>query len=93
MCYMERVGVRELRQNASALLDQVAHGVTIEITNHGRLVARLVPAESGGSTRAELMRRGLLKPGQGSVLDVVAVTAPAGTPPLAELLADLQDER
>lgn len=38
MCYMEMVGVRELRQNASALLERIeGSGVSIEITNHGAL--------------------------------------------------------
>lgn len=37
------VGVRELRQSASQLLDQVKEGSTIEITEHGVPVARLVP--------------------------------------------------
>lgn len=43
MCYMEQIGVRELRQNASPYLDRVAAGEIIEITNHGVPVARLVP--------------------------------------------------
>ena len=37
------VGVRELRQSASKLLDQVKDGLVIEITEHGIPVARLVP--------------------------------------------------
>ena len=37
------VGVRELRQSASQILDQVKEGVTIEITEHGVPVARIVP--------------------------------------------------
>jgi prevent-host-death family protein len=37
------VGVRELRQAASQILDQVKDGVTVEITEHGVPVARLVP--------------------------------------------------
>ena len=37
------VGVRELRQSASKILDQVKEGATIEITEHGIPVARLVP--------------------------------------------------
>ena len=37
------VGVRELRQSASKLLDQIKEGATIEITEHGVPVARLVP--------------------------------------------------
>jgi prevent-host-death family protein len=44
LCYMKRYGVRELRQNASMLLRQVAAGETIEITNNGQPVAQLIPA-------------------------------------------------
>lgn len=38
-----QVGVRELKANTSDVLRRVEHGETIEITNHGRVVARLVP--------------------------------------------------
>ena len=40
---MDRIGVRELRQHASRYLDRVAHGESLEITDRGRPVARLVP--------------------------------------------------
>lgn len=40
---MTSVGVRELRQQASALLRQVQLGETIEITDRGRPVALLSP--------------------------------------------------
>ena len=40
---VQSVGVRELRQSASQLLDQVKDGESIEITEHGVPVARLVP--------------------------------------------------
>lgn len=91
---MDRVGVRELRQDASVLLARVeASGDSIEITNHGRPVARLVPVTSRvHSTRAELIAAGLLRPGLGSPLDVKPVTAPPGSPPSGELLdADRND--
>ena len=39
----QSVGVRELRQSASKILDQVKDGVVFEITEHGVPVARLVP--------------------------------------------------
>ena len=42
---MERIGVRELRQHASRYLARVARGERIEVTDRGRLVAMLVPAE------------------------------------------------
>ena len=47
MCYhlrMGRVGLRELRQDASALVRRVESGEEIDITVAGRLAARLVPA-------------------------------------------------
>jgi prevent-host-death family protein len=44
MCYMERIGIRELRQNASKYLDRVAAGEVIEVTQRGQLVARIIPA-------------------------------------------------
>lgn len=44
---MARIGVRELRQNASAYLKQVQEGEVIEVSVRGKLVARIVPvAES-----------------------------------------------
>lgn len=39
----ERIGVRELRQHASRWIRRAEAGHRIEITNHGRLVAALVP--------------------------------------------------
>lgn len=40
---MESIGVRELRQHASRYLERVRHGETLEVTDRGRPVARLVP--------------------------------------------------
>ena len=40
------VGVRELRQHASRYLQQVAAGESIEITDRGHPIARLVPITS-----------------------------------------------
>jgi prevent-host-death family protein len=40
---MRVIGVRELRQNASKYLEEVAAGESIEITDRGHPVARLVP--------------------------------------------------
>jgi prevent-host-death family protein len=44
----ESVGVRELRQNLSRYLDRVKAGEDLVVTEHGREVARLVPAGAGG---------------------------------------------
>lgn len=41
--YMERVGVRELKASLSRYLARVREGETIEVTDRGRPVARIVP--------------------------------------------------
>lgn len=38
------VGIRELRQNLSVYLSRVKRGEAFAVTEHGHLVARLVPA-------------------------------------------------
>ena len=43
MCYMEAIGVRELRQNLSVYLDRIKGGETFRVTEHGREVALLTP--------------------------------------------------
>ncbi|MFN2568938.1 MAG: type II toxin-antitoxin system Phd/YefM family antitoxin [Candidatus Dormibacteria bacterium] len=45
---MASVGIRELRQRASALLRRVEAGETIEVTDRGRPVAVLAPAPQPG---------------------------------------------
>jgi prevent-host-death family protein len=40
---MKEAGVREARQNLSALIDEVRKGHEVTITDRGRPVARLVP--------------------------------------------------
>jgi prevent-host-death family protein len=50
----DTVGVRELRQNLSRYLDRVKAGEGLVVTEHGRVVARLVPAGPGADPYAEL---------------------------------------
>lgn len=44
---MEQVPVRELNQNTARVLERVEHGETVEITKHGRVIGRIVPAGHG----------------------------------------------
>ncbi|MEP6814048.1 MAG: type II toxin-antitoxin system prevent-host-death family antitoxin [Marmoricola sp.] len=90
---MDRVGVRELRQNASKLLERVAAGETLVITNNGREVARLVPSPPRPATRADLIARGLLIPGRGDPRDFVPIIPPPATRSSEELLEQLRDGR
>jgi prevent-host-death family protein len=59
---MQSVGVRELRQNASKVLDAVKAGAIIQITEHGVPVARLAPIKR--SLYAEYIESGLIKPAE-----------------------------
>jgi prevent-host-death family protein len=51
------VGVRELRQNLSRYLDRVKEGEALEVTERGRVVARLIPAGAAADPYAELAER------------------------------------
>jgi prevent-host-death family protein len=59
---MERIGVRELRQNASKYLAKVKAGETVEVTERGTLVALLVPPNPALTARDRLIAEGKLLP-------------------------------
>jgi len=44
---MKKAGIREARQNLSALIDEVRKGHEVTITDRGKPVARLVPPRPG----------------------------------------------
>lgn len=41
----EPVGLRELRHNTSEVLARVRRGETVDVTEYGRLIARIVPVQ------------------------------------------------
>jgi prevent-host-death family protein len=43
---MKSIGAFEAKTHFSALIEEVERGAQISITKHGRLVAKLVPAQS-----------------------------------------------
>lgn len=57
---METIGIRELRQNASVWVAKAEAGVTIQITDRGRPVARLVPLTAAEQARDKLIAEGQL---------------------------------
>ena len=91
---MRSIGVRELRQQASRYLREVERGDPIEVTDHGRPVARLVPIPPSSGAEA-LLVTGQLSPARGDVLELGTPLEPlAGVPlPSAELAAMRADER
>jgi prevent-host-death family protein len=66
---MERIGVRQLQQNAAMAVRRVRRGERIEVTDRGRPVAVLVPV-SHESVLDALEAAGRLARGEGDALEV-----------------------
>ena len=91
---MGSVGVRELRQRASALLRRVEGGETIEITDRRRPVAILAPLPAAGPL-ARLRAAGEVASASRD-LDSLPSPLPLGpghAPPSATLVRERRDER
>src|SRR6266851_9974701 len=83
-----RIGIRELRQHASVYVDLAERGLTVDITNRGRLVARLVPANEPESPMERLIAAGIVEPAKdpGDLLDIEPAPAvPPGQPTATEI--------
>jgi prevent-host-death family protein len=91
---MRRIGIRELRQHASRYLRSVESGETIEVTDRGRPVARIVPLSRSGRIE-DLVASGRLAPATGDALDLGPPLEPAEgeSLPSEALAAARADER
>jgi prevent-host-death family protein len=92
----KRIGIRELRQHASVYVDLAEKGYTVDITNRGRLVARLVPAEEAESPLERLIAAGVLRPAEepGNLLNIEpGPPVPPGQPTISEILQELREDR
>src|SRR5438270_6410486 len=74
MCYIvdtmgNSVGIRELRQQASAVLRRVVAGEVIDVTDHGHAIARIVPLRP--SVLDQLVMEGRASEGEGDLLDLM----------------------
>lgn len=63
------VGLRELRQQASAILKRVVQGEVIEVTDHGHPIARIVPLRRG--VLAQMVTEGRATHAGGDLMDLV----------------------
>lgn len=89
----ESVGIRELRQHASRYVAMAKAGKRIPVTDRGKLVAYLVPAEQSGSILDRLEAAGQLRRGGGRLqAHMPPPVAPPGSRPLSEVLQEMRDE-
>jgi len=65
---MATVGIRALKQNASAVVAEAAAGETITITDRGRPVAQITPLPTSSFQR--LIDAGRIRPPRRSIQDV-----------------------
>jgi prevent-host-death family protein len=90
---MIRVGVRELRQNASAVLRRVIGGESVEVTERGRPVALIVPLPEPDDLVERLISQRLAKPAKGNLSDLPSpLKLRPGSRLPSEVLAELRSE-
>ncbi len=88
---MDTIGVRELRQHASRYLTRVANGESIQVTDRGRPVARLVPPAADSWDEMLATGRMLAPEDDADVLDETPLDR--GVPASANLTAQREHER
>lgn len=90
---MDRIGIRELRQNLSVHLRRVKRGESLEVTEHGRPVAMLAPLPSSRGVRDALLTDGRLAGATSSLASLGAPPTVDGDPNLTEALEAEREER
>lgn len=92
MKHVERIGIRELRQNASVYVEKVKAGESVEITQRGELVAVMSPPRL--SPIEQLIAEGQVTLGSGTWDDTPPFPADENGPSLSQILAEMRaDER
>ena len=87
--HMSEVGIRALKQNASAVVAEAAAGETVTITDRGRPVARMSPIVK--SRLLALVGEGRARPARRALADL---PTPEPGPDLTTALAEMRgDER
>ena len=91
---MERVGVRELRQNLSVYLRRVRRGESLEVTERGEPVAVLAPTPSTDDPLTALAARGIgVRRGRGNLADLADPVTVQLDRSASEALQELREDR
>jgi len=90
---MDKVGIRELKQNASAVIRRVKAGDTVEVTERGQPVARIIPI-SGEGPLQRMIAEGRATAADHDLLNFEPLSPTPGQRPLSEVLEEMRaDER
>lgn len=84
-----RVGVRELRQDASGILRLVKRGLVVQVTEHGKPVAELTPIRN--PTLQDYINAGVISPAKRKYDP--KIDKPLANPDGIDLVAELLAER
>ena len=87
---MSSIGIRALKQNASAVVARAAAGERMIITDNGTPVAQILPLS--GDRLADLADAGLLRSATRTIADVGPPPARGRRQPLGEVIAEMRDE-
>jgi prevent-host-death family protein len=94
LCVMDRVGVRELRQNLSVYLRRVRRGESLEVTERGLPVAVLAPSVAPDDRIAALAARGIaVRRGRGNLADLAPPARARRDRSASDALQELREER
>lgn len=83
---MSEVGIRALKQNASAVVAEATQGHTVTITDRGRPVAQITALPASSLER--LLETGRARPPR---LDIAVLSTPEPGPALSSELADMRE--
>ncbi|HVA25724.1 MAG TPA: type II toxin-antitoxin system prevent-host-death family antitoxin [Chloroflexota bacterium] len=70
------VGIRELKERASAVVRRAAHGETVTITDRGRPVARIVPSLQDENWLDLMIQERRIVPATRDLMEVLASNPP-----------------
>ena len=90
---MARIGIRELRQNASEYVRRAEKGETIEVTDRGRPVAQLTPLPQPMSVLERWIAEGKATRPMGSWAELgPPVPRRPGSRPLSEIIDEMRED-
>jgi prevent-host-death family protein len=93
---MKTAAIAKLKATLSKYIDYVKSGEEIMITDRGKPVARIIPiigGISGEARRMSLIRRGIIRPGKGSVSRDLLLSLPVVNIPQVDIDRIIREER